>query len=316
MGSDGGVATGGTTGRLRALVRGRTDTRVRATYRVLLAVPVFWILAGGVIAGNLRALVPAIPTGEARLAGLAGSVLHAGAILVLLVGWARYLDRRPLSAYGVSASGPWLGRLLVGTGAVVAVAGLWNAAAAGLGWVSVEVAASAPQGSLPVALALYVAALGLHVWAQQLVFFRIVLGNAAEGLHSRGLAPRRAALAGIAVAVPLFLAIHQLGSGLRILDLTVVGLIYGLSYVHTGDLALGIGFHLGAFLLGPLFVPAADTATALSVFGVTRTMPDAVATLNAYGFPKLLVAYGLVLGLIVYERGEIPVVADIARWDG
>lgn len=299
----------------RALVVGREDFRIRATYRVLLAMPVFWVLAGGVFSGNIQARVAAVPAGGEPLGGLAASLLHGGFVLVLLVGWARYVDRRPLSNYGVSASPSWAVDLLVGLGALVAAYLLWFAVAVGLGWATVDVAASAPHLSLPVAIAVYVVALGIHSLIQQLVFFRVIVGNAAEGLYSRGLTARRAALVGILAAVPIFIAMHQLTIDLRTLDLAVVGVVFGLLYVHTGELAYGLGLHLGTFVAGGvLFAPAASTADSLSLLAVSQSLPASIAVLGEYGFPKLLLAYLLLLAVLTVRHGEVPVEADVARW--
>lgn len=93
---------------LRSVVRGNHDPRLRATWRVLLAWPVLWLLTGGVLTGNLQAAVGAIPSGPGLAAGLSQSLLHAVFFAVVLVPWARYVDRQPLSAYGLSASpGGW-----------------------------------------------------------------------------------------------------------------------------------------------------------------------------------------------------------------
>jgi hypothetical protein len=311
----GGRRLGGVTDRLRAVVRGTDDHRIRATWRVLLAIPVFWILAGGVFAGNLQSAVDAVPSQNDRLGGLAFSLLHGGFVVVALVAWARYLAHRPLSNYWVSLSRPWAADLLLGIGAVVAAFGLWFGVASALGWASVGVAMSAPGGSLLVGLGLFVVTLGIHVWIQQLVFFRLVIGNAAEGLHCRGFPAARAVIVGLVVALPIFVGVHQLRIDLRMLDLAVVGLIYGLLYVHTGELAFGIGLHLGVFVSGQaLFVSAPDAAESLSVFQVTESLPESLDVLGAYGFPKMAMAYVLVLAYLVWRRGEVPVETGIARW--
>lgn len=311
-----GDRVGAITDRLRLVLRGRSDSRVRATYRVLLAMPVFWLLAGDVITGNLQATVDAIPAGGDPFAGLAGSVLHAGAVLVLLVLWARYLDRRSLSEYGMTASWRWVGQLLGGLGAVALAFGLWVALASAVGWASVDVPLLAPGGSVAAGVALFAVTLGLHVWVQQLVFFRVILVDGAEGLHSRGVDPRRAVLGGVLVAVPIFVAMHQVTGGLRVLDLAVVGLVFGLVSAHTGELAVGIGMHLGVFLADQVvFVAAAAASDSPTVFAVTQSLPAPLGVLG-YGFPKVVLAYGLVAGYLAWRHGGLPVDTALARWRG
>lgn len=313
----GGDGVGGVRGRLRSILRGTEDTRVRATYRVLFAMPVFWILAGGVLAGNLRAVVDVLPSGDARFAGLTASLLHGTFVLAILVVWARYLDRRPLSEYGVSASRGWGTRAVLGLCALGLSYGLWFGLFSVLGWATVGAGTAGSGGPAVLDAVVLLAALGVHVALQQLVFFRIVLGNAAEGLHSRGVTARRATLAGVLVAIPFFVAIHELSGPLRVLDLLLAGLVYGLLYVHTGDLSYGIGVHLGAFVAPSfLFVSPSEAADGLSLFQVTTSLPESVGLLGSYGFPKVIVAYCLVLGYLVWRHGEVPVAADLPRPTG
>lgn len=297
----------GISGRFRAVVFGTDDTRVRATWRVLLAMPVFWILGGGVFTGNLQAAVGALPDGGDPLGGVTASLLHGGFVLVVLVGWARYLDRMPLSSYGVSLSRDWLRDLVVGFAAIFTAFAAWFAAASALGWARVDVALTAPDTSVLAGVGLFVVALGIHVWIQQVVFFRIVVKNAAEGLHNRGLDAPRAVFGGVVVAVPIFIAMHQLQLDLRVADLLVVGLIYGLVYAHTSELALGIGLHLGIFIADQtLFVAPSRTAEGVAVFQVTQSLPGPLQTLATYGFPKMLLAYALVVTYLYWRHGAVP----------
>lgn len=150
---------------------------------------------------------------------------------------------------------------------------------------------------------------------QQLAFFRVIVGNAAEGLHSRGVTARRAAAAGVLASVPIFIATHQLTVDLAMLDLAVVGVIYGLLYVPTGELACGPGLHLGTFVAGGvLFVPASATAGTASPLAVRQSLPGSVAVPGEYGFPKMVLAYLLLLAFTTWLHGEVPVEADVARW--
>lgn len=121
------MSNGGATvaDRIHPVIFGEADPRVRATWRVLLAMPLLWILTGGILAGNLQSAIEVIPSGGARLSGLAQSILHGGFFLIALVVWARHLDRQPLSNYGVSVSLGWVRDVLVGFVAVVIGQGVW-----------------------------------------------------------------------------------------------------------------------------------------------------------------------------------------------
>lgn len=191
--------------------------------------------------------------------------------------------------------------------------GAWYALGAVAGWTDASVAPSAPQGGLLLGPATLLVALLLHAAVQQVVFFRVVPKNAAEGLHARGVAPSRAVAVSVLVAIPFFVAIHDVRAGLRLLDLAVAGGVFGLLYLHTGSLGLGIGAHLGALYAGNLVVAAPGATVGPTLLRVTGSLPGVLGTVDRYGFPKLLAAYLLVLAWLRWRRGELPVERTIAR---
>lgn len=299
--------------RLQLLVRGSTDTRLRATWRVLLAYPVLWVLTGGVLAGNLQARVPAIPHGS-PWGGLTQSVLHAGFLLVVLFGWARYVDHEPLSAYGISATSEWVRDALIGVAALVAGQGVWLAIGSLVGGLTVTPALSPPEGSLLLAVAAPMVALALHAAVQQVVFFRVIGQAAAEGLHARGLPSSRALLGALPVTVLLFIVMHQLPGGLRALDLALAGTVFGLLYHQTGDLAVGTGVHFGALYAGGIvFATVPDAGPAL--FTVAGSLSGTLGVIGHYGFPRVVLAYVLLLGWLRW-RGTAALEERLASSPG
>lgn len=295
------------TDRFRSVVFGEDDQRVRATWRVLLAWPILWVLTGAVLTSNLQSSIGMIPSGQAAGSGLAASLLHGGFLLIALVFWARYLDWQPLSNYGVSVSIDWVRDFLIGFVAVVIGQGVWVLLSSLPGGKSVQVSPSTPDESIIFWLLLPFAALVLHAAVQQIVFFRVILKNAAEGLHSRGINANRAAVVAVPVAVVFFILMHGSTTPLRVLDLAVVGGIFGLLYLHTGELGLGIGAHFGAFYSGTIV---------FAVIQVTGSLSGVLGMIDQYGFPKMVMAYFVVLTWLLWRRGEIPVQKSIARWDG
>lgn len=298
--------------RLMRIVRGTDDPRLRATWRVLLAYPVLWVLTGGVLAGNLQTAVWVIPHGP-PLGGLTQSLLHAGFLVVAVAGWARYVDRKPLSAYGVSATPRWARDALVGVTALVVGQGVWIAFGSLVGGTTVTLALSPPEGSLLLVVAAPVVALALHAAVQQVVFFRVVAKAAAEGLHARGLTPSRAVFGALPVAVLFFIIMHQLPSGLRVLDLAIAGAVFGLLYLQTGDLALGTGVHFGALYAGGVvFASAANAGAGPAVFSVSGSLPGILGVLGQYGFPRVVLAYFVLLGWLRWRRGSIDLEGRLA----
>lgn len=293
--------------RVRGVVFGADDPRVRATWRVLLAMPILWVLTGAVLTGNLQAAVDVIPSGPAPGSGLAASVLHGGFFLGALAFWARVLDRQPLSNYGVSVSTDWGRAFLGGFLAVVVGQLVWLGVSSVSGGKSIHVAPSAPNEPLFGWLVLPFVSLVLHAAVQQVVFFRVILKTAAEGLHSRGVSAGPAALVAIPVATVLFIAMHGSTTPLRLLDLTIAGGVFGLLYVHSGELGLGIGAHFGAFYSGTVV---------FAVVEVTGSLSGAFGAIDAYGFPKMVGAYLVVLAWLVWKRGGIPIQKPIVQPGG
>ena len=264
--------------------------------------PILWLLTGDVLAANVIAGI--FQSVRSTVTGLASSLLHGGFLLLALIVWARYFDREPLSNYGISGSLTWLRDFLIGFVAVVVGHVLWIGVGSVSGGKSVRVSPSTPDESILVWLVVPFVALVLHAAVQQIVFFRVILKNAAEGLYSRGVNARRAVLAAIPVAVVFFIAMHGSTIPLRILDLALAGGIFGLMYLHTGELGLGIGAHFGAFYSGTVV---------FAVIQVTGSLSGVLGTIDQYGFPKMVLAYLVVVAWLLWRYGEIPFQHSLAR---
>lgn len=290
------------------LLRGETDPRLRATWRVLLAAVVLIPLSEA-----LALLVVGVTGLEGRLPV---GVTQATFLAAVLVGWARYVDERPLSEYGVAATPAWTVDLLAGVAAVGIAWGLWFGVGAAAGWTEVTLATSGAGGSIVVGLVVGAVALGLNVWVQDTVFWALVARNAGEGFHARGLAPTHALAGAWLVGVLYFVLAHG-PSGLGpVVNLVVGGAVFGLLYLHTGDLALTVGAHLGNNLVSShVFVGAGRTGDLPALFAVSGGIPGP-AMLTELAFPRLVLAYVLLVGWIRVRKGEVDVDEDLARWSG
>jgi len=295
---------------LSAIVRGASDTRLRATWRVLLAVLILWMLSQRVLIRIVLDVIEPIPPADVPAAPLAVALIRVVFFIVAMVFWTRYIDRLSLSNCGVSFSRDWFQRLVGGFTAVLLVLLAWNAIAAAVEWITID-----PVGSDPhVGFAFLFVTLALSAAIQQIVFFRVVLKNAAEGLHSRGVTPSRAVAGGLLVGLLFYVVTHDLPTAIRVLDLVVVGLVYGLLHVHTGDLGSSVGVHLGIWFLGSvLFGPPSGPGSGTVVFAKTGSLPAVLGVTDAHGFPKVLLAYLLLLAWIRWTQGRVPLHRGIAR---
>jgi membrane protease YdiL (CAAX protease family) len=290
---------------LRRLLAGAEGERLRATWRVLLA---------GLLVFQLT------ETASVRVASALGSrapvvvgTVQATVFGVLLVGWARYVDRRPLAEYGFRSPPTWALDLVVGVCAVLVGWALWVGVGTALGWTTVAVPLSTPDGPVALGLVAALVAFGTNVWVQETVFRGLVLKNVAEGLRNRALDARRAILTAWLLTVAYFVLIHGATRPRVVVDLAVAGAVFGALYVHTGSLALPVGAHLGAnFAGGAVFVPTQVAAERTAVFAVSGGVPGP-ELLNT-GVPKVVAGYLLLLGWVRWRHGRIDVDLSIAEW--
>ena len=241
-------------GLVRRLLRGRRDTRVRATWRVVVAFAVFLpiLIGGGALLGRLPVPVPDVlvnaPSALPAFAGVA-------AVLAVSSG---LLGRSAAVAYGLAPDRRWwvdaAGGVLVGCLFQALVTALTVGLGAGriVGTLSPGVA----TGPLTLVVALAAAAvgfLGVALW-EELLFRAVVVHNALEGLRTRGVGRRRAAGGALLASVLAFGPLHALAAAdglsaaFAALQASVAGGYFALAYLLTGSLAFPVGLHLSTNL--------------------------------------------------------------------
>jgi membrane protease YdiL (CAAX protease family) len=211
-------------------------------------VGVAWLFAssGGLTAsGGLDTSVvpdsPALPL----LSGVAG--LLAATLTVWLAG--RFLDRRPFSAFGFGLGAGWWLDLLFGMvlGALLMTVVFF--VELGLGWVEVTGSFETYGSGVPFVISmLFPAATYLCVGlSEEMVSRGYQLKNAAEGLNYPAVGPRGAILLAWVLSSVFFGALHAdnpNATPLSTLNIVLAGLMLGLGYVLSGELAIPIGLHV------------------------------------------------------------------------
>ena len=179
------------------------------------------------------------------VSGLAG--LLAAILSVWLAG--RFLDRRPFSAFGFHLGAGWWLDLLFGMvlGALLITAVFL--VELGLGWITVTGAWETVQPGTPFALAI-LPPIGLLLCVgvyEETLSRGYQLRNAAEGLNYPALGPRGAIVLAWVLSSIFFGALHIGNPNATLLstaNIAVAGLMLGLGYVLTGELAIPIGLHI------------------------------------------------------------------------
>jgi membrane protease YdiL (CAAX protease family) len=288
--------------------------RVRAFWRVL--VPLLVFLAGSQVVASV--IGP-------RFGMTAGSLLmyslRAALVVGLLIVWARYVDRRTVSAYGIHFGSDSLQHLLAGLVIGIGIHALALVVFLAGGWVEVTGFVNIGAATLPFTLVV----LGWTVaWvcvgiSEELLFRGLFIPNAAEGL---GHLSNRAALIGAwAVSSAVFAVVHfsQVTSPVAFLFWSLIGGgLLGTAYVVTGDLALPLGLHIAYNFAGnTLFgLTMVESERVPSVLDLTFTGPNAIVGIpGAVNAATVVVGIAATLAWVRYRCGGLDPQTDLAAWE-
>jgi membrane protease YdiL (CAAX protease family) len=235
-------------GRLRALWRLGIQY---AAYWVLVQVyfylfVVVWLLAAGRnVSGGLAASVASLSPVLPLFTGIAG--LSATVLTVWLAG--RFLDKRPFSDFGFHLGAGWWLDLLFGMilGALLMTVVFFLEL--GLGWVRVTGAFETYGTDAPFAfcMLLPLAAFVCIGFYEETLSRGYQLKNAAEGLNYPSLGPRGAVVLAWVLTSVFFGALHAdnpNATPISTFNIVLAGLMLGLGYVLSGELAIPIGLHI------------------------------------------------------------------------
>jgi len=237
-----------------------SERRPRALWR-LLAQYVFFAVAATLFLYLLKfawALVRPSGTGLGGTAQtavgssdllLTGSLASLAAIFLSLWLAGRFLDRRPFADFGFHLSKGWLLDLFFGMllGALLMTFIFLTQLA--FGWVSVtgSFEAVTPGASFVPEILLPIGIFVCVGFYEEMLYRGYLLRNLAEGLNFPGLGPRGAILAAWLLSSSAFGILHAFNPNATLastINIALAGLLLGLGYVLTGELAIPIGLHI------------------------------------------------------------------------
>lgn len=279
------------------------EGRLRAGWRLLFQFLLNYTAAG--MAGSL-----ALATGGVVRSPSAPNVtLYVLAALAAVASvWAagRFLDRRPFSGFGLRLGRAWwsdLGfGLLLGASLISGIFLIELAA----GWVTVTGALRAVDGGdfFPAILAPVVLFVCVGFY-EELVARGYQLTNLAEGLNGPGIGPKGAILLAWILSSSFFGLLHAFSPNATVqstLNIALAGMMLGLGYVLTGELAIPIGLHVtwNFFQSNVFGLPASGRDPAGATFLATDQTGPALWTGGPFG-PEggLLAPAAMVLGLVL-----------------
>lgn len=288
--------------------------RNRARVVWLIAIP----LVGALLATSAYTAVPGpLPLPVAAL--LASGAATVAAVLLVVVS-SRWLGGRRLGEYGLAIDRRWLLDLTAGLGVGLLAVSIPFAAAICAGRAEVVAVLDAGDLALWTGMLVYaVAMLCTGLW-EELVLRGVFVCNVADGLR-RWLSPHRAVLGGLVLSSLVFALGHlaQTGVSAKLVTFVLSGLVLGVLYLLSGDLALVVGAHAGFNITSNLlFARAGGPTEGLSV--ILRLDVDPSLPLLESGGVLELAAFGL-LGLfgllwLRYSRASVSIALVRLRLDG
>jgi uncharacterized protein len=323
--------------------------RVRAAWRLLLALTIFYVLLivlsgiGAAVAlplllgrDQLNALL-AGGVSSAMLAQLTGmpafllisSLASLFAMLAASLVAALLLDRRRFADFGFHFSrGWWLDfafGLALGAALMCGIFLVERAA----GWVSVTGLFFTATPGQPFALAL-LTPLAIFVCVgiyEELLSRGYLLRNVAEGIRFGPISPIMAVVVAWLVSSAVFGLMHgnnPNATAISTANLVVAGLFLGIGYILTGELAIPIGIHMTwNFFQGNVFgFPVSGTNFSSATFIAIRQGGPAAWTGGAFG-PEagLMGIFAMLLGAALValwvrtRRGRLTLCAPLAVYE-
>jgi len=224
--------------------------RLRALWRLAIQYWGYWELVqiSNLLLGALVSVGSGGPGASVVLPLLSGvASLLAVVLSVWLAG--RLLDRRPFPAFGFHLGAGWWLNLFFGMvlGALLMTVVFF--VELGLGWIRITGAFETDGTEAPFAVSmLFPAATFVCVGIYEETLFRgYQLKNAAEGLNYPSLGPRGAVLIAWVLSSVFFGVVHAdnpNATSISTLNIFLAGLLLGLGYVLSGELAIPIGLHI------------------------------------------------------------------------
>ena len=188
---------------------------------------------------------------------------------------------------------------------VFLMAGVYALALA-IGWVKVTGSLVSPPGQpfIGAIVADVVVVVGIACW-EEAVFRGYVIKNLAEGLNSKIIGARWAAVIAILIPSVLFGLAHASNANatlLSIVNTMIFGVVFGAAYAWTGELALPIGLHFAWDFVQAFGLGRSGDAPGLGAFLVVREGDSAARLWTGWPFTVeggLLGTAALVVGLLL-----------------
>ena len=306
------------------------ERRLRFLWRLIIFVILFALLTAGAqaalffFAPDLSPAIDRGPSAQFLIGWAISEWLMLTALVATLFIIGRWVDRRPWSDYGFRLGRRWwqdfgfglfLGALLM-TGVFLTELAL--------GWVSIAgVMQATPDMSFAQGI-LWAAALFIAVgFFEEMLSRGYLLHNLAETLNFKFLNPAIALILAWILSSALFGGAHATNPNattISTLSLILAGLLLGLGYILTGDLAIPIGLHITWYFFecNVFGFPVSGTsANMVSFITIDQRGPNAWTggafgpEAGLVGIIAVLAGMALILAWVKWRRGKIQLQESI-----
>jgi membrane protease YdiL (CAAX protease family) len=308
---------------MKSIFWNHQEARLRAGWRVLVI-----LVAAGVVSTLLGG--PGRRLLTERFPYLYASLIESLALVVLVavILWlaARWLDRRRFADYGFHLGREWWLDMAFGLLLGLVLVGGAYALLLGTGWLRFTETFVSPPG-VPFVAAMLVDVLivvGIAGW-EEMVFRGYLVKNVAEGLSGGVLGARWGTVVAVLVPAAFFGWLHATNANatvLSVVNIGIFGILFGVAYVLTGELALPLGLHFAwDFTQGFGFGRSPDPSALGTFLLMEESNGDArLWTGWPSGFEGGLVAtamfalgFVLILAWVRYRRGIVEVQPSVTR---
>jgi membrane protease YdiL (CAAX protease family) len=243
--------------RLNTLFINLEQRRMRALWRILLQVVIMAVIVGLPVVGFSAGMtwlwksghIPVAQELFDKLMDMVVGLMVTGLVLVSLSAAGKWLDHRRFVDFGFRINPAWWRQYAFGfLLATVLMTGIFLIERV-CGWVEIIGYGYISTSALPVWLALlYPLVKALCVGTYEEAFHRgYQVTNLEEGFRGvRGLGGRGAFIPAILISSAIFGLVHLLNPRaglLSVIVISVIGAMFGLAYVKTGQLAMPMGLH-------------------------------------------------------------------------
>ena len=311
------------------------EKRIRSFWRLVI---VIWLLltlslATSALQFGLNAL-PFLQSFSSVIGSLLSILVFVG--VLWLAG--RFIDRRPFADFGFHFTRGWwidFGFGLALGGVLMTLIFLVELA---FGWITISGYLFTPGGSFAgqiASLFIFFIAVGIR---EEILSRATMLREVAEGLNLKRIGPRGALIAAFAISSMIFGLLHLANPGatwISTVNIMVAGVLLGLGYVLTGELAIPIGLHIAwNFFEGNVFgFPVSGTKAGATLIAIQQGGPVLLSgggfgpEAGLLGIAAVLLGIVLIIawvrarsgqahlktGLAVYQRAEPGLSGETAR---